>query len=91
MSRRTHGSAAAEIRSQISTLRHRVGKTSLHAFSRTYLSAHFRLPPSAMHRDIFAMLETVSLERNARIAVAAPRGHAKSTVVSLAYVLWCIC
>ncbi len=74
MSKRTHGSAAAEIRSQISTLRRGVGKTSLHVFSRTYLSAHFRLPPSSMHRDIFVMLETVSLERNARIAVAAPRG-----------------
>ncbi len=56
MSRQTHGSAAEEIRRQISTLRRKVGKTSLHAFSRSYLSAHFRLPPSSMHRDIFAML-----------------------------------
>jgi len=29
--------------------------------------------------------------RGLRLAIAAPRGHAKSTLVTLAYVLWCIC
>ncbi|MCP4591830.1 MAG: phage terminase large subunit, partial [bacterium] len=29
-------------------------------------------------------------KRAGRLAVAAPRGHAKSTIVSLAYVLWCV-
>ncbi len=29
--------------------------------------------------------------RGARLAVAAPRGHAKSTIVSCAYLLWCLC
>jgi predicted phage terminase large subunit-like protein len=44
-----------------------------------------------MHKELFGLLEEATNKRNMHIAVAAPRGHAKSTVVSLAYVLWCIC
>lgn len=45
-----------------------------------------------MHREISLLLENAaSGERGERISLAAPRGHAKSTLVSLAYVLWCIC
>ena len=43
-----------------------------------------------MHEELFTMLHTVTQDRPKRIAVAAPRGHAKSTVVSLAYLLWSV-
>jgi predicted phage terminase large subunit-like protein len=43
-----------------------------------------------MHREIFQKLVDMTEHRKARIAIAAPRGHAKSTIVSLVYVLWCI-
>jgi len=69
----------------------RAARDSLEMFARTYLGGHFGLPPSRMHRELFGLLEAAVKERGARIAVAAPRGHAKSTVVSLAYVLWCVC
>jgi len=72
-------------------LRRQAGGRSLHAFAQIYLPAHFNLPPSAMHKELFILLEQATEKRNLHIAVAAPRGHAKSTVVSLAYVLWCIC
>ncbi len=78
-------------RQRLSTLRREAGATSLMIFSKTYLPAHFRLPPSRMHRELVGMLEEATQQRGARIAVAAPRNHAKSTIVSLAYVLWCIC
>ena len=55
-----------------------------------YLTKHLRLKPSRMHEDLFGMLSRVTEQRGQRIAVAAPRGHAKSTVVSLAYILWAI-
>jgi hypothetical protein len=42
-----------------------------------------------MHRDLFKDLKDASINRPKRIAIAAPRGHAKTTLVSLAYVLWC--
>ena len=78
-------------RQRLSTLRRAAGATSLMVFSKTYLPAHFRLPPSQMHRELAAMLEEATEQRGARLAVAAPRNHAKSTIVSLAYILWCIC
>ncbi len=43
-----------------------------------------------MHKELFALLDTLQTRRGRRIAVAAPRGHAKSTIVTLAYVLWCL-
>ncbi len=87
---RNHAAAGAMHR-QMSALRREVGHSSLHMFARTYLAHHFSLAPSTMHVDMFGMLKHASRHRNARIAIAAPRGHAKSTVVSLAYALWCIC
>jgi len=56
-----------------------------------YLPAHFNLKPSPMHVEIFDLLQKGTEERGLRLAVAAPRGHAKSTIASVAYILWCIC
>jgi len=58
------------------------------AFGRTYLSHHFETKPSSMHAEIDGLLREASSGRGARFAIAAPRGHAKSTVVTLSYVLW---
>ncbi len=83
--------AAHLMRNRLGELRREAGRESLRVFAQIYLSAHFRLPPSSMHLELFKMLEEATRKRNARIAVAAPRGHAKSTLVSLGYALWCIC
>ena len=83
--------AQMAVQKQISDLRRKTGLTSPLAFAQAYLSAHLKLEPSRMHRELFAMLLDVSHQRGARLAIAAPRGHAKSTIVSLAYILWCIC
>ncbi len=76
---------------RLTLLRRQAGASSLMTFSQTDLPAHFRLTPSSMHQELFVMLESASRRRGIRLAVAAPRGHAKSTIVSLAYILWCIC
>ncbi len=55
----------------------------LMGFARRFLPDHFRDSPPAFHAEIAALL----LDER-RLAVAAPRGHAKSTVVSFAYVLF---
>jgi hypothetical protein len=44
-----------------------------------------------MHLDLFRDLQRITDERGARLAYAAPRGHAKTSIVSTAYVLWCVC
>ena len=58
------------------------------AFVRIYLSNYCRLPFSRMHKELLAMLLSMSTSRCAREAVAAPRGHAKTTLIGTGYVLW---
>lgn len=72
-------------RRQISALRRKTGEQSILAFAKAYLPAHFKLAPSPMHKELFVDLQNASRQRGARLAIAAPRGHAKSTIVSLAY------
>ena len=91
MSRPRNQSTAQAIRHRLSALRREAARHSLRIFAETYLPAHFSLPPSEMHSELFKLLEQATAERNARLALAAPRGHAKSTDVALAYPLWVIC
>lgn len=79
-----------QILNSISVQRRQTASQSPCAFAQVYLSNHLRLPPSRMHEDLYKMLFDATIQRTQRVAVAAPRGHAKSTVVSLAYVLWTI-
>lgn len=51
-------------------------------FCRTYLGHYFRDEGSPFHR-----LMLLALQRDGRVVVRAPRGHAKSTILSLGYVL----
>ena len=43
-----------------------------------------------MHKEVFDALAGLVEKRAGRLAIAAPRDHAKSTIVSLAFVLWCV-
>lgn len=58
-------------------------------WARRYLPHHFRLPPSSMHRWLAFQLDRMTQQRGTKLNVLAPRGSAKSTLVSLAYVLRC--
>lgn len=64
---------------------------SLRAFGLLYLPHYLDKPPSRMHEELYALLQQLPERRGARIAIAAPRGSAKSTLVSLLFVLWAIC
>lgn len=76
------------IRSQATRLRLEVTASCPHGFAQAYLGHHFKLRPSRMHDELFEIVKGMSTKRGSRIAIAAPRGHAKTTVVGLAYVLW---
>lgn len=70
-------------------------------FGRTYLSHYFTRPSPAFHRELAALWrkrvmknrdpeterEAMLSDKGTRSAIAAPRGHAKSTVMSLQNVL----
>jgi predicted phage terminase large subunit-like protein len=57
------------------------------AWSRRFLPAHFQRPPSRMHVWLAEQLDQMGRERGAKINLLGPRGSAKSTVGTLAYVL----
>jgi len=77
------------LKQQISMVRRQVGVGSPLDFAKTYLTSTCRMGFSSMHLELFQLLAEIERNRGARLAVAAPRGHAKSTIVALAYVLWC--
>lgn len=82
-------SAYAAAQLSVQTERRRLAAKSPEMFARVYLASTCNRAFSRMHRELFDMLLDAQQARGARIAVAAPRGHAKSTIVALAHVLWC--
>lgn len=89
MRRRNRHASAAE--RQLRAVRRRLAIASPRTFAATYLGHHLTLPPCPMHEEMLSLLAGASRDRGARIAIAAPRGYAKTTIVSLAYILWSIC
>lgn len=70
-------------------VRRRGGATSeaLLTWAGRLLPQHFTLPPSAMHRWLADELDAMRIRRGTKLNVVGPRGSAKSTVATLAYVL----
>jgi hypothetical protein len=57
-------------------------------FCRTYLAPYFNTKTQALWHD--EMISSLMIP-DETTAIAAPRGFAKSTIVSFAFILWCIC
>jgi predicted phage terminase large subunit-like protein len=70
--------------------RREFGAKSPMSFAEIYMKNNCSCDYSRMHHELFSALAAITTKRKARLAIAAPRGHAKSTIVSLVYVLWCI-
>ena len=62
----------------------RILKEDIELLAEHALKEHTTLAIPEFHKQIFSILTS----GDKRIAIAAPRGFAKSTVVSLVYVLW---
>ena len=60
-------------------------------FRKYYFPLYHSIPDAPFHRDIGTLLAEASRKRGFRIALAAPRNSAKSTIVSLEFVIYCIC
>lgn len=70
-------------------------EVDLEFFGRTYLPHYLTAPSSKMHKKFYVQFREVIEAANdsgegARIAKAAPRGNAKSTLSSLILPLWCL-
>ncbi|MBL8881075.1 MAG: hypothetical protein JNG88_18320, partial [Phycisphaerales bacterium] len=62
-------------------------RTSLLAWAREFLPHFFTEEPASFHAEFATALEN---DEKRLIARVAPRGHAKSTLASLAFPLWCL-
>jgi hypothetical protein len=62
------------------------------AFFRKYYFPNYNTISDAdFHRELVALLQRITSKRGEKLAVAAPRGSAKSTIVGTQYILYCIC
>ena len=60
-------------------------------FARTYFPHYIQAEPSLLHDYLFNRLPGLARAKaGAKLAIAAPRGEAKSTIVSQIFVLWCV-
>ena len=75
---------------ELSRHRRNLGSHSPRTFAEIYMTNNCNQSFSRMHEEMFGLLSGMTKNRKARLAIAAPRGHAKSTIVSLVYVLWCV-
>jgi predicted phage terminase large subunit-like protein len=64
---------------------------SLEAFARTYFPHYIQYDNSVVHDFLYSELPALlESSRGEHEAIAAPRGEAKSTLVSQIFVLWCV-
>ncbi len=61
------------------------------AFARRYVANYLTAPAAGFHAELYALMAAKSPGGNKREAVAAPRGHGKSVLMSLIYPLWSLC
>ncbi len=65
--------------------------TDLEFFARTYFPHYIKHKNAVLHEFLYQRLvEIVDKEFGAHDAIAAPRGNAKSTIVTQIFVIWCI-
>jgi predicted phage terminase large subunit-like protein len=80
-----------KIKKDINLLRRQSAESSIRAFAMTYLMGHLKLAPSKAHLEVYDTLQEISNGRDASYVLAAPRDFGKSTMITLVYVLYCIC
>lgn len=65
--------------------------TGFEFWDRTYFPHYGKAEPSALHVYLYQRLpQMINAASGQRDVIAAPRGEAKSTKVSMSFVLWCI-
>ena len=60
-------------------------------FREYYFKEYHKFPSAEFHKELSLLLIEMNKERGSKAAIAAPRDSAKSTIVSLEYVVYCIC
>lgn len=72
-------------------LRRLMCSKSLKMFAKTYFREYCSSKNSRFQEETYELLQMIQKKRDQRVAIAAPREHAKSTIISLIFVLWVAC
>lgn len=73
-------------------LRRQLAEVDLEFFARFYLSHHFDLPPAPLHIDSYKTIQkAMHTQGRANHSMVWPRGFGKTTTVTLALPMWCVC
>jgi phage terminase large subunit-like protein len=64
----------------------KVFSSDIEEFGKFFFKNHLKLDTPEFHKEIYRIFESDSLN----IGIAAPRGHAKSTITDLVYLAWVI-
>lgn len=76
-----------ELRKELLTLEWKIlarrWKSDINEFSHFFFKHHLPKPTPYFHREIYKVLQSSN-----RIAIAAPRKHAKSTIITFLYAMW---
>lgn len=78
------------LQKRISQVNREMGR-SFEFFRRFYFQSYHKHPDSAFHKEMTGFLTDISVRRGQKFAIAAPRSSAKSTLITLEYVLYSIC
>jgi len=60
-------------------------------FREYYFEEDHESPSAEFHKELGKLLMKMATERGSKAAIAAPRDSAKSTLISLEFVIYCIC
>ena len=66
----------------------RVFASNIELFGKFFFPHYLKNETPAFHRELYELYEKDVIKK---IAIAAPRGHAKSTITDLVYLAWVIC
>ena len=72
-------------------LRREAGRKSILAFALLYMAHHLKYALTHVHRNIYKVLEELTLTRRGKLVLAAPRNFGKTTSITLIYILYCLC
>ena len=67
------------------------GRKSIGVFAELFFSHYIKHKTTKAHREIYELLQRIIEERGKKIAIAAPRGFGKSTLITLIYISYCLC
>lgn len=80
-----------KLKKEIRSLQRELCAKSIMMFAKTYFPHYCKFPFAKFHLELFKYLEEMTLNRSKKVAWAAPRGNAKSSIVSLIYPIWGAC